>query len=69
MTTLILKKQSQGYYTNQVGNILIAVSLFNNEWTGIITDEKQTEDDKYIIFKCFGKTKKSVVNQLILKLI
>lgn len=64
MTTLILKRESKGYYTNQVNNIRIVVSEYNGEWTGDITDESKTIDG-YELYKCYGSTKKEVVNQLI----
>jgi hypothetical protein len=65
MTTLILKKESKGYYTNQIKNIKIAVSEFNNQWTGVVTNENEIEDNKFLLFKCFAQTKKDVVNQMV----
>ena len=65
MQKLILKKQSKGYYYNQIDNINIVVSLHNNEWSGTITNENETNNEKYILFKCFDSNKKSVTNQLI----
>ena len=65
MKTLILKKQFKGYYTNQINNIKIAVCEFNNEWTATLTNENETEDNKYLLFKCFGETKKDVVKQMV----
>lgn len=68
MKTLILKRQFEGYYFNQVNNIRIVVSKFNSEWSGIITDESKNSED-YELFKCYGKTKKDVVNILVKQLI
>lgn len=65
MKTLILKKQSQGYYSNRVDNIKIVVSEFNGSWTGSITNEDETNNEKYIIYKCFSNTKKEVVKFLL----
>jgi hypothetical protein len=68
MTTLILKKESQGYYSNRVNNIKIVVSEFNSNWTGIISNEDETDDAKYIIYKCFSNTKKQVIKSLVEKI-
>lgn len=64
MITLILKKQSKGYYTNQIGNIRIEVSQCNKQWSGFITDESKVTEG-YQLYNCYGNTKKDVVMQLI----
>ena len=67
MKTLVLKRKYIGYYVNQVGNIAIAVcqSDISKEWQGTITNEKEIEDDKFLLYKCFGTTKKEVVEQMV----
>ena len=66
MMTLALNKKQIGYYTNQIENIKIVVSECNGSWTGNMTDEKEIEDSKYNLFTCYGKTKKEVVNQIVI---
>jgi hypothetical protein len=68
MSTLILKKQCKGYYSNKVDNIKIVVSEFEGNWTGVITNEKAINDEEFLIYKCFSKTKKDVINYLINKI-
>ena len=65
MMTLALNKKHTGYYTNQIENIRISVSEFKGSWSGTMTDENETEDSKYNLFTCYGKTKKQVVNQIV----
>jgi adenine-specific DNA methylase len=62
---LILKRQCKGHYVNRVGNISIVVSDFNAQWVGVISNEAEIDDSKYILYKCFADTKKEVVNNLI----
>ena len=68
MSTLILKKQCKGYYSNKVDNIKIVVSEFEGNWTGVITNEEAINDEEFLIYKCFSKTKKDVINYLINKI-
>lgn len=62
MKTLVLKKECQGYYSNQIGNIRIAVSEYKGNWSGAI--ENLDNHDEFSVYNCYGKTKKEVVEQL-----
>jgi hypothetical protein len=64
MTTLILRKECKGYYSNKVGSFEIAVSKCNNCWTGSIVNHENTNDN-FQIYLCYGQTKSIVSNQLI----
>ena len=64
MTTLVLKRESKGRYTNQVNDIRIVVSEWMGEWSGVITNESKTTEG-YELYTTYGHTKKSVINQLI----
>ena len=65
METLILKKECKGYYSNMIDNIKISVSEYNGEWTGLITNENEIEDNKYILYKTYSNLKKQVINDLV----
>jgi hypothetical protein len=67
MKTLILKRKWNGYYINQVGDITVKVTQadLNKKWSGTVTNEKENEDDKYLLYVCYGETKKEVVNQMV----
>jgi hypothetical protein len=67
MKTLILKRKWDGYYTNQVGDITIVVSQsdLSKQWSGSVTNQKEIEDDKYLLYVCYGRTKKEVVSQMV----
>lgn len=62
---LNLKREYKGYYTNHNQNISIIVSEHEGNWTGEIIDTDEIEDDKYMIYVCYGDTKQNVVYQLI----
>lgn len=64
MKTLILKKESKGYYSNQIGNIRISVSECFGSWTGAV-ENLDANCDEFAVYTCYGKTKKEVTNQLI----
>lgn len=63
MVTLILKKECKGYYSNKVGSVEVTVSECQG-WTGQITDWSKSNED-FILYTCYGDTKKSVVEQLV----
>lgn len=62
MKTLVLKKECQGYYSNQIGSIRIAVSEYQGNWTGVI--ENLDNLNEFCVYSCHGKTKKEVVDLL-----
>jgi len=65
MTTLKLNRECKGYYSNKIDNIKIVVSQFNDLWTGVIQDEKETDCNKWIVYKCYSETKKDCIKQLV----
>jgi hypothetical protein len=51
-----------------IGDITIKVTqadLNKCKWSGTVTNEKENEDDKYLLYVCYGETKKEVVNQMV----
>jgi hypothetical protein len=60
-----LNRECKGYYSNKIDNIKIVVCQFNDLWTGVISNELETDCNKYIIYKCYSETKKGCINQLV----
>lgn len=68
--TLTLNKDCAGYYSKKLGSIEVAVSKdLNKGWTGIIQNWDAIEDEDFILYKCYGETKKCVYSQITQRLI
>ena len=63
MKTLVLKKECEGYYSNQIGSIRISVSNYKGFWTGAI-ENLDASNDEFLVCSCHGQTKKEVVEEL-----